>query len=130
MLINMLISTNITSIRLIKRTEDADEAGDKAYTDIVQGIYTAEENIRKVIKEIKHFNRRSATFVISQAAGQRSILPRNARKLIKSSVNKRYTQQSKMLLLSFIAAFSPSTKDLKKLTILLLPPNLRLSSLC
>jgi hypothetical protein len=36
MLINMLISTNIASIRLIKRTKDTDRAKDKAYTkDIV-----------------------------------------------------------------------------------------------
>jgi hypothetical protein len=66
MLINMLISTNIASIRLIKRTKDADGAKDKAYTEnIVQGIHTTEENTRKVIKKIKYFNRRSATFVIS-----------------------------------------------------------------
>jgi hypothetical protein len=62
----MLISTNIASIRLIKRTEDADGAENKAYTeDIVQGIYTVKEDTREVIKKIKHFNRRSVTFVIS-----------------------------------------------------------------
>jgi hypothetical protein len=88
--INMLISTKIVSIRLIKRTKDTDKAEDKAYTeDIVQGIYTVKEDTREIIKEIKHFNRKSATFVISQAAGRRSILLRNARKLIRSSVNKR-----------------------------------------
>jgi response regulator RpfG family c-di-GMP phosphodiesterase len=65
----MLISTNIASIRLIKRTKDADRAENKAYTeDIVQGIYTVEKNTREVIKKIKHSNKRSATFVISQAA--------------------------------------------------------------
>jgi hypothetical protein len=70
MLINILISTNIASIGLIKRTEDADEAEDKAHTeDIVQGIHTAEEDTREAIKEIKHSDRRSATSVISQAAG-------------------------------------------------------------
>jgi hypothetical protein len=63
------MSTNIANIKLIKRTKDANGAKDKAYTkDIIQGIYTAEEDTREVIKEIKHFNRRSATFVISQAA--------------------------------------------------------------
>jgi hypothetical protein len=62
----MLISTNIVSIGLIKRTEDADRAEDKAYTeDIVQGIYTIEEDTREVIKKIKYSNKRSATFVIS-----------------------------------------------------------------
>jgi hypothetical protein len=62
----MLISTNIASIRLIERTKDADGAEDKVYTeDIMQGIYTAEEDTREVIKKIKHFDRRSATFVIS-----------------------------------------------------------------
>jgi hypothetical protein len=128
---NMLMSTNIASIGLIERTEDADGAEDKAHTeDIVQGIHTAEEDTREAIKEIKHSDRRSATSVISRAAGRRSIPPRNARKLIRSSVNKRPTQQSKMLLPSSIAASSPSTKDLKELTILLLPPNPRQSSLC
>jgi hypothetical protein len=127
---NMLISTNIASIELIKRTKDADGAEDKAHTeDIVQGIHTAEEDTRKAIKEIKYSDKRSVTSVISQAASQQSILPRNARKLIRSSVNKRYTQQSKMLLPSSIAASLPSTKDLKELTILLLLPNLRQSSL-
>jgi hypothetical protein len=127
----MLISTNIVSIGLIKRTEDADGAENKAYTkDIVQEIHTAEEDTREAIKKIKHSDRKSATSVISRAAGQQSILPRNAKKLIRSSVNKRPTQQSKMLLSSSIAASSPSTKDLKELTILLLSPNLRQSSLC
>jgi hypothetical protein len=64
------MSMNIASIRLIERTEDADGAEDKAHTeDIVQGIYTTEEDIREVIKEIKHSDRRSAMSVISQAAG-------------------------------------------------------------
>jgi transcription termination factor NusB len=67
---NILISINIASIGLIERTEDADGAEDKAYTeDIVQGIHTTEKDIREVIKKIKHFNRRSAMSVISQAAG-------------------------------------------------------------
>jgi hypothetical protein len=62
----MLISINIASIGLIKRTEDADRAKDKVYTEgIMQGIYTTEENIREVIKKIKYFNRRSITFIIS-----------------------------------------------------------------
>jgi response regulator RpfG family c-di-GMP phosphodiesterase len=70
MLMNMLMSTNITSIRLIERTEDADRAEDKAYTeDIVQGIHTAEEDTREVIKKIEHSDRRSAMSVISRAAG-------------------------------------------------------------
>jgi hypothetical protein len=68
--------------------------------------------------------------VISQAVSQQSILSKNARKLIKSFVNKRYTQQSKMLLPSSITAFSPNIKDLKELIILLLLLNLILSSLC
>jgi hypothetical protein len=87
---NILISTNIASIRLIKRTEDADRAENKAHTeDIVQGIHTTKKNTKETIKKIKYFNRRSAMFVISQAAGQQSISPRNVRKLIRSSVNKR-----------------------------------------
>jgi hypothetical protein len=66
----MLISTNIASIRLIKRTKDADRAEDKAYTeDIVQGIYTTEEDTREAIKKIKYSDRKSATSVISQAVG-------------------------------------------------------------
>jgi hypothetical protein len=66
MLIKMLISTNIASIRLIKHTKDADKAENKAYTEkIVQGIYITKENIKKVIKEIKYFNKRSVMSVIS-----------------------------------------------------------------
>jgi hypothetical protein len=65
-LINMLISTNIASIRLIKRTEDTDKAKDKVYTEeIVREIYITEENTKEVIKEIEYFNKRSVTFVIS-----------------------------------------------------------------
>jgi response regulator RpfG family c-di-GMP phosphodiesterase len=57
--INMLISTNIASIRLIKRTKDADGAEDKAHTeDIVQGIHNAEKDTREVIKEIKHSDKK------------------------------------------------------------------------
>jgi hypothetical protein len=68
-LINILISINIANIGLIKRTKNADKAENKAYTEgIVQEIYTTKENIKEVIKKIKHFNRRSVTFVISQAA--------------------------------------------------------------
>jgi hypothetical protein len=66
MLINILISINIASIGLIKRTKNADRAKNKAYTEgIVQGIYTIEKNTREVIKRIKYSDRRSVTFVIS-----------------------------------------------------------------
>jgi hypothetical protein len=66
MLINMLINTNITSIKLIKHTKDADKVKNKAYTkDIVQGIYITEKNIREVIKKIKHSDRKSVMSVIS-----------------------------------------------------------------
>jgi hypothetical protein len=65
-LINILISKNIASIRLIKRTKDVNRAKNKAHTeDIVQGIYITKEDTRKVIKKIKYFDRRSAMFVIS-----------------------------------------------------------------
>jgi predicted transcriptional regulator len=88
----MLISTNIASIRLIKRIKDTDKAENKAYTEnIVQGIYTAEENTREVIKKIEHFNKKSAMFVINQAASQQSTPPRNAKKHIKDFANKLYT---------------------------------------
>jgi hypothetical protein len=63
--INMLISINIASIRLIKRTKDVDGTEDKAYTNIVQGIYTAKKNTREVIKKIKYSDKRSVTSVIS-----------------------------------------------------------------
>jgi hypothetical protein len=64
--INMLISINIASIRLIKHTKNADRAKNKAYTkNIVQRIYTTEEDTREVIKEIKHSDKRSAMFIIS-----------------------------------------------------------------
>ena len=66
MLINILISTNIASIRLIERTKDTDRAENKAHTkNIVQRIYTTEEDIREVIKKIKYFDRKSAMSVIS-----------------------------------------------------------------
>jgi hypothetical protein len=69
-LINILISTNITSIRLIKRTKDIDKAEDKAHIEnIVQGIHIIKKNTKEVIKEIKYSDRRSAMFVINQAAG-------------------------------------------------------------
>jgi hypothetical protein len=42
--------------------------------------------------------------MISQTAGQQSTLLKNARKHIRGFVDKRYTQQSKMLLPSFIIA--------------------------
>jgi hypothetical protein len=62
----MLISINIASIRLIKRTKDADRAKDKAYIkNIVQGIYTTEENTTEVTKEIKYSDKKSAMFVIN-----------------------------------------------------------------
>jgi hypothetical protein len=63
---NILINTNIASIRLIKRIENTDGVKDKAYTEkIVQRIYTAEKNTRKVIKKIKYSNRKSTMFIIS-----------------------------------------------------------------
>jgi hypothetical protein len=66
MLMNILISINIASIRLIKRTEDVNGAENKAYTEnIMQRIYTAEKDTKEVIKKIKYFNKKSATFVIS-----------------------------------------------------------------
>jgi hypothetical protein len=65
----MLISTNIASIRLIKRIKDADGAEDKAHIkDTVQRIHIIEKNTREVIKKIKYFNKRSVMSVISQAA--------------------------------------------------------------
>jgi hypothetical protein len=67
MLINILINTNIASIKLIKRIENTDEIKNKAYTeDTIQEIYTTEKNTKEVIKKIKYFNRKSATFVINQ----------------------------------------------------------------
>jgi hypothetical protein len=47
----MLISTNIASTGLIKRTEDADEAEDKALGQTEEVVKrTVEEDTRKVIK--------------------------------------------------------------------------------
>jgi hypothetical protein len=65
---SMLISINITSTRLIKRTEDADKAKDKALgqtKEIVKGII--KKDTREVIKKIKYSNRKSAMSIISQA---------------------------------------------------------------
>jgi hypothetical protein len=128
----MLISTNMASTGPTEHTEDVDEAEDEAlaYTEeIVQGTHTAEEDTREA-KEIEHSNRRSATSVTNQAAGQQSTPPRNAREHTKGFANKLYIQQSKMSPLNSTAASLSSTKDLKELTILLLSPNLIQSSLC
>jgi hypothetical protein len=68
----MLISTNIASTGPTEHTEDVNKAEDKALAHTektVQGTYTAEKDTRKA-KEIEHSDRRrSATFVINQAAG-------------------------------------------------------------
>jgi len=58
---------SIINIRLIKHIEDVDKAEDKALVyieEIIEGIYTIEEDTREV-KEIKDSNRRSAMFVIN-----------------------------------------------------------------
>jgi hypothetical protein len=134
---NMLISTNTASTRPIKRTEDVDEAEDKALAHIegivirihtVKDIYTKKNT--KEAKKIKDSDKRSAMSVINQAAGQQSTLSRNAKEHTKGFANKLYTQQSKMSPPNSTAASSSNTKDLKELTILLLPPNLIQSSLC
>jgi hypothetical protein len=122
---NMLISTNMASTRLTKRTKDVDKSENKAlaYTEeIVQGIHITEENIREA-KKIEHSDRKSAMFVINQAAGQQSTLPRNASKHTKGFASKLYTQQSKISPPNSTAASLFSTKDLKELTILLLLPD-------
>jgi hypothetical protein len=65
----MPISTNIAIIGLIERTKDVDKAEDKALArtkEIVKGIYTTEENTKKV-KKIKYSDRKSAMFAINQA---------------------------------------------------------------
>jgi hypothetical protein len=134
---NMPISMNTASTRPIERTEDVDKAEDEALAhieEIVMGIHTVEdmytEEDTREAKEIEDSNKRSAMFVTNQAAGQQSTLPRNAREHTKGFANKLHTQQSKMSPPNSTAASSSSTKDLKKLTILLLPPNLIQSSLC
>jgi hypothetical protein len=66
-LISTLISISIVNIRLIKRTKDTDKAEDKALAyikKIVQEILIIKKDTKKV-KEIKYFNRKSATFVIN-----------------------------------------------------------------
>jgi hypothetical protein len=65
-LINILISTNITSIKLIKHTKDINRAKDKAYIKkIIQRIHITEKDTREIIKDIKYFNKRSAMSMIS-----------------------------------------------------------------
>ena len=135
--INMLISTNMASTRPTERTKDVDEAEDEAsghIKEIVIGIHTVEdmytEEDTREAKEIKDSDKRSATFVTNKAAGRQSTPPRNAREHTKGFANKLYTQQSKMSPPNSTAASLSSTKDLKELTILLLPPNLIQSSLC
>jgi hypothetical protein len=134
---NMPISTSTASTGLTEHTEDVDKAEDKALAhieEIVIGIHTVEdmhtEEDTREAKEIKDSDKRNATFMTNKAAGRQSIPPRNAREHTKGFVNKLYTQQSKMSSPNSTAASLSSTKDLKELTILLLPPNLIQSSLC
>jgi hypothetical protein len=50
--INMLISTNIASIKLIKRTEDTNRAENKVYTEkIVQKIYITEKTLKRLLSQ-------------------------------------------------------------------------------
>jgi hypothetical protein len=129
---NILMSTNMASTRPTERTEDVGESEDKALAhieEIVQGIHTTEKDTREA-KEIEHSDRRSAMFVTNQAADQQSTPPRNASEHTKGFASKLYTQQSKMSPPNSTAASLSSTKDLKELTILLLPPDPTPNSLC
>jgi hypothetical protein len=77
---------------LIRRTKDADEAEDKALGQTKEFIKgTTKEKDIKEAKEIDYFDRRSAMFVINQAASQQSTSQKNARKHTRSFVNKRRT---------------------------------------
>jgi hypothetical protein len=114
-----------------------DKAEDEASAhikEIVIGIYTVKdihtkEDTREA-KEIEDPDKRNAMFVTNKAAGQQSTSLRNAREYTKGFANKLHTQQSKMSPPNSTTASLSSTKDLKELTILLLPPNLIQSSLC
>ena len=58
---------SIINIRLFKYIEDVDNIEDKVLVyieEIIEGIYTIEEDTREV-KEIKDSNRRSAIFIIN-----------------------------------------------------------------
>jgi hypothetical protein len=115
-----------------EHTKDIDKAEDKASThtkETVQGTHTTEKDTREA-KEIKDSDKRSAMSVTNQAASQQSTSSRNVREHTKGFANKLYTQQSRMLPPNSTAASSSSIKDLKELTILLLPPNPIQSSLC
>jgi hypothetical protein len=133
----MPMSTSTASTGPTEHTEDMNEAEDKALAhikEIVIGIHTVkdmhtEENTREA-KEIEDSDKKNATSVTNKAAGQQSTPLKNARKHTKGFANKLHTQQSKMSPPSSTAASLSSTKDLKELTILLLPPNLIQSSLC
>jgi hypothetical protein len=115
-----------------EHTEDVNKAEDKALAhteETVQGTHTTEEDTREA-KEIKDSDKKSAMSVTNQAADRQSTPPTNAKKHTKGFANKLYTQQSKISPPNSTAASSSSTKDLKELTIQLLPPNLIQSSLC
>jgi hypothetical protein len=134
---NMPMSTSTASTGPTEHTEDMDEAEDEALAhieEIVIGIHTVkdmhtEEDTREA-KEIEDSDKKNATSVTNKAAGRQSTPLRNAREHTKGFANKLHTQQSKMSPPSSTAASLSSTKDLKELTILLLPPNLIQSSLC
>jgi hypothetical protein len=60
------MSTNIANTRLIRHTEDADKAEDKALGQTKEFIKgTTEEKDIKKPKKIDYFNRRSVMFVIN-----------------------------------------------------------------
>jgi hypothetical protein len=111
--------TNTSSMTRTGQTEHIEDEAitvAEALREVSEAAVTSEavtvsREVKAAADMIHRHVRRSATFVISQAAGQQSTLLKNARKHTRGFVDKRRTQQSMTLLPSSIVASSPSTKD-------------------
>jgi hypothetical protein len=115
----MITLTNTSSITRTGQTEHIKNEAitvTEALEEVSEAAITSEavtvsREVKAAADIIHQHVRRSATFVINQAASQQSTLLKNARKHTKGFVDKRRTQQSMTLLPSSIIASSPSTKD-------------------
>jgi hypothetical protein len=87
----MIRTINTASIRLTVLIEAADKNKDETtvYIEAVEGVYTKELNNIEEIRE-QDFSRRDAMSTINQAVSLLSILLKNKRKHIRSSINILY----------------------------------------
>jgi hypothetical protein len=120
----LLLTMTLTNTSSITRTGQTEHIKDKTEAITVTEVFgevseaavtleavTVSGEVQAAADMIHRHVRKSATFVISQAAGQQSTLLKNARRHTRGFVDKRRTQQSKMLPPSSTVASLPSTKD-------------------